>query len=439
MGHEVLAQMSGSLDRRGMLGFWSRRRCVLRHNTLFVLKDSTEELSLPIDATTKVSLLDPTSPRFVIERDGQEPLHFRAPDGNLAAAWVHALRACGFHHPELSLSSFRPLSVIGEGFYGKVTLCRKVDTGELFAIKSIRKRRLVQADRVHTVLTERNVLSQASHPFVISLFYAFQSRSKFYLVLEWASGRELLAQMRRKALEIDDIRLYTAEIALALRQLHSIGVIYRDLKPENILLDAAGHVKLTDFGLSKILNGERLTSTFCGTNEYLAPEIVSERPYGIEVDWWGLGICVYEMFYGRTPFASQSRAQLFKRIVNCDVPFPAGGEAACQKLIEGLLEKDPANRFSFEEVRKHEFFAGIDFADVLERKIKPSFIPANSEVDEGFRREHPDSAASPGPSSMGHLQGFSFDRNGTSADVWPEVHSSFAGPSSPAAFVEVIT
>jgi serine/threonine protein kinase len=320
-----------------------------------------------------------------------------------------------------------------------VTLCRKVDTGELFAIKSIRKRRLVQADRVHTVLTERNILSQASHPFVISLFYAFQSRSKFYLVLEWASGGELLARMRRKSLEIDEIRLYTAEIALALRQLHSLGVIYRDLKPDNVLLDAAGHVKLTDFGLSKILNGERLTLTFCGTNEYLAPEIVGETPYGLEVDWLALGICLYEMVYGRTPFASQSRAQLFKRIINCDVPFPVGGEPACQSLIEGLLEKDPANRFGFEQVRKHEFFAGLDFADVLDRKIKPMFIPANSLVDEGFRREPADGTASPGPASIGHLQGFSFDRNGTNAEVWPDLHSSFAAPNSSALFVEVTT
>jgi serine/threonine protein kinase len=418
MEEECVPQMAGLLDRRTMLNFWSKRKCVLQNSTLLVFKDRTLESSLAIDDSTCVSLLDSTSCRFIVEHPNFEPLHFRAIDNDRAMAWVLALRACGFVHAELSIASFHLLTVLGQGYYGKVTLARKIDTGELFAIKSIRKQRLVDSRKVHTVLTERNILTRASHPFIVSLYFAFQTKSRFYLCLDYVPGGELFRRMNHSsAISMHDVRLYVAEIALAVRHLHSLGILYRDLKPENILLDAEGHIKLTDFGLSKTVPNSELTSTFCGTTEYMAPEIVNKMPYGMAVDWWALGILLYEMLYGRTPFACDCKAKLFRRIAQSDVPFPSDRFPSAQNLILGLLEKEPGKRFGFQQVSKHAFFDGLDFELVEAKRIRPDFAPPTTDSMDEFGgefvgNEQVSSFDCPVLGSAGYVQGFSFEADG---------------------------
>lgn len=344
-------------------------------------------------------------------------LDLKAEEYSETMRWVLGLRYCSYDQPNMSIDSFELLSVIGRGYYGKVMLARKKDNGELFAIKTIQKRRLIDAQKVHTVINEKSVLMHSHHPFIVQLFYAFQTSSKFYLVLEYAPGGELFFHMQQRKIPVEDARIYIAEIACALDYLHSQGIIYRDLKPENVLLDANGHAKLTDFGLAKDLQSEN-TSTFCGTNEYLAPEIICHEKYGFAIDWWALGILFYEMMFGFPPFYHNNRNMMFRRIVEEPVSFPQKSDRKVASLIMGLLVKNPNQRYSFQMIKKHSLFAGIDWDDLLKQKIGPKFIPEVKEptstgnFDEEFTEEIPaDSFAIPIDGPIGNVEDFSFVRS----------------------------
>jgi serine/threonine protein kinase len=272
------------------------------------------------------------------------------------------------------MADFRIVSVIGRGFYGKVMLCESNETGERVAIKAIHKSRVVLANKVHTVVLERDILRRCRHPFIVGLRFAFQTPAKFYLGLEYAPGGELFRRVQRHGrLPLCDVRLYLAEIALALDYLHGLGIIHRDVKPENILLDAGGHVKLTDFGLAKDVSQTLETSTFCGTSEYLAPEIVRHASYSFAVDWWATGILLYELCVGATPFRDVNKARLFRNICEAQITYPPAMEPAIREYCELVLVKDPAARPRFREIRECALFRGMDWDDVLARRIRPSF------------------------------------------------------------------
>ena len=317
------------------------------------------------------------TPRFqVIPEPDADPLLFSASTQEEVTKWVTALNSFKTPTPSLSMDNFRIISVIGRGFYGKVMLVQKLDTGALYAIKSIHKSRLSEAGKASSVLQERTIMMKAQHPFIVNLCFAFQTPSKFYLGLEYAPGGELFYHLQKfGTLPINDVRIYIAEMALALDFLHSHGIIYRDIKPENILLDAQGHVKLTDFGLAKDLNEGQETATFCGTFEYMAPEVVSRSSYGPAIDWWALGILTYELLMGHSPFVSDNRALLFMAIRTQPPKFPPRTDRNTIDFISGLLAKDPEERFTMEQVRGHPFFNGLDFDLVLQKKYQPSFVP----------------------------------------------------------------
>lgn len=348
-----------------------------------------------------------TSPLTILEAENRDQM----------IQWVLALRGCTYHSTGISMDQFTILSVIGRGFYGKVFLVRKEETGELFAIKSVRKAKLIQSEKVLTIITERNILSKIDHPFIVGLKFAFQTPSKFYLGLEYAPGGELFHHMQQKRVfTLEECRIWIAEICLALDYLHSLGIIYRDLKPENILLDSEGHTKLTDFGLSKILYQTNETSTFCGTSEYLAPEIVNHKAYGIEVDWWALGILIYEMMVGRTPFNNTNRAQMFQDIIDKAPSFPPSFPQSAKEFIESLLEKDPQKRPKIDEIKQSPFFEGIDFDAVYNRQLAPLFVPSidnpidPSNFDSAFTREVPaDSYVMPVEGEAEAYPGFSYN------------------------------
>ena len=317
------------------------------------------------------------NPSIIIEDDTlKKPIVFTTKDNENLIKWVIALRSATFYNPDLSMDSFEIISVLGRGFFGKVMLVKSKQTGELLAIKTVHKVRLIQSHKVQTILAERAILGKVKHPFIVDLQFAFQSATKFYLGLEYVPGGELYRLIAQKGrLDVSQVRIYVAEIALALGHLHMLGIVYRDLKPENVLIGADGHIKLADFGLAKNISGCMMTKTFCGTAEYMAPEIVNQQMYGMAVDWWALGILMYMMLFGDTPFRDDNRSVMFQNITTGKPKFPDNADPAAVSLIEGLLVKQPGMRRGLKEMKKHEFFEGLDFDQVLEKKYTPEFIP----------------------------------------------------------------
>jgi serine/threonine protein kinase len=271
------------------------------------------------------------------------------------------------------MDHFRIVQVLGRGFYGKVMLVEKLDTGELFALKTIRKSKLLELNQLATVERERNLLHWLPKcPFIVNLIFAFDTPFKFYLGLEYAPGGELLKFLRSlDMLNFEQVRFYLAEVVLALEHLHKHKVIYRDLKPENILLDRTGHVKLTDFGLSIKVERDTATSTFCGTPVYIAPEVIEGKKYDFKVDWWALGILTFEIFYGESPFYDSNQKAMFDKICNKKLECPKFGHRETNAFVEALLVKNPAERPDVEEIKSHIFFKGLDWQRVAAVEIVP--------------------------------------------------------------------
>ncbi|XP_015440460.1 PREDICTED: RAC-gamma serine/threonine-protein kinase isoform X1 [Dufourea novaeangliae] len=290
---------------------------------------------------------------------------------------------------KVTLENFEFLKVLGKGTFGKVILCREKATGHLYAIKILRKEVIIRKHEVAHALTENRVLRTTNHPFLISLKYSFQTADRLCFVMEYVNGGELFFHLKRtRRFGEDRTRFYGAEIISALGYLHSQGIIYRDLKLENLLLDKDGHIKIADFGLCKedITYG-RTTKTFCGTPEYLAPEVLEDNDYGRAVDWWGVGVVMYEMICGRLPFYNKDHEKLFTLIVMEEVRFPRTVTNHAKDMLGGLLIKDPSKRLGggpndAKEIMDHAFFSSIDWSDLVQKKIAPPFKPqVSSETD----------------------------------------------------------
>jgi len=284
---------------------------------------------------------------------------------------------------KVGMEDFDLLKVVGRGNFGKVMQVRKKDTGRIYAMKVIRKDAIIAADAVQHTLAEKNVLRMIHHPFIVSLKYSFQSGNKLYMILDYINGGELFFHLSNvDRFPEPRARFYTAEIILALGYLHTQNIVYRDLKPENLLLDMDGHIALTDFGLVKEgLGYGMVTHTFCGSPEYLAPEVLQGRGYGKAVDWWALGTFLYEMLEGLPPFYSEDVSEMNRRILRAPLHFdPAHFSPEARSLLEGLLERDPSRRLGAgpddaEEIKRHPFFASINWTDLFERRVEPPTKP----------------------------------------------------------------
>jgi len=260
-----------------------------------------------------------------------------------------------------------------------VRLCKHKLTGEYFAIKILEKQNIIAKKQVAHIKNERAVMSKIDHPFIVKLHKTFQDANNVYMVMEFVIGGELLTNLRRIGRFPNDVaKFFAAEVILAIEYLHSKDIVYRDLKPENILLDSSGHIKLTDFGFAKSLPDVDRTWTQCGTPEYLAPEIILNKGHGRAVDWWTLGILLYEMLVGRTPFRANAIIQLYDKILAGKLEFPPHVDPRAKDLISKLLQIDKMKRLGnlkggAEDVKIHEWFTGVDWKKVAERKIPAPF------------------------------------------------------------------
>ncbi|CAH3111374.1 serine/threonine-protein kinase Sgk1-like [Pocillopora verrucosa] len=305
-------------------------------------------------------------------------------------------------------SDFLFLKVIGKGSFGKVFLAKNKQEDEFYAIKVLNKAAIRKRNEAKHIMAERNVLlMNVKHPFLVGLHYSFQTRDKLYFVLDYVNGGELFFHLQKERYFPEArARFYAAEIASAIGYLHSLQIIYRDLKPENILLDHKGHVVLTDFGLCKEgIEPSGTTSTFCGTPEYLAPEVLRKQEYDKTVDWWCLGAVLYEMMYGLPPFYSRDTAEMYDNILHKPLRLRTNISASARNVLEKLLQKDRSKRLGvgendFEEVKNHPFFQSIDWQLLYDKKIEPPYNPnVTGQLD--LRHFDPEFVREPVPGSVG--------------------------------------
>ncbi|KAK5857733.1 hypothetical protein PBY51_010958 [Eleginops maclovinus] len=305
------------------------------------------------------------------------------------------------HVERVGIENFELLKVLGTGAYGKVFLVRKVsghDAGKLYAMKVLKKATIVQkAKTAEHTRTERQVLEHIRQsPFLVTLHYAFQTDTKLHLILDYVNGGELFTHLvQRVRFNEKEVALYSGEIVSALEHLHELGIVYRDLKLENILLDSSGHIVLTDFGLSKEFDQMERAFSVCGTIEYMAPEIVEggESGHDKAVDWWSLGVLMYELLTGGSPFTvdgdENSHTDIAKRISKKDPPFPKDMGPLAKDLIQRLLIKDPKKRLGSgpngaENVKKHPFYQKINWEDLAAKKVPVPFKPNCDRIFQGY-------------------------------------------------------
>lgn len=288
-----------------------------------------------------------------------------------------------------TITDFQPLKVLGIGSYGKVYLVKDVFTSKLFAKKTIKKAKISMDKKLlKTHKNERDILSNINHPNIVKLFYTFHDDDYINFILEFIPGGEIFYHLNnKKRFNEDDTAFYLAEVSLAIRHLHKLGVVYRDLKPENVMLNAFGHVVLTDFGLSSM---EETCNSILGTPQFTAPEVLKGESYSYPADWWSFGIMMYDMLIGSTPFNGKTKTDIFDKILKKKIQLPPYLSLYAKDLITKLLNRDANKRFKvdsdFKKFQEHRFFRKINWNDLNDYKVP--ILPDISNLEDANNFDH---------------------------------------------------
>ncbi|KAK6515672.1 serine/threonine protein kinase, AGC [Arthrobotrys conoides] len=381
--------------------------------------------SRPTTTESKNGLLTPGLPQGsppIVDSEGKSQGNYSLPvapfkdeqrSNNAAFRRTYSSNSIKVRNVEVGPQSFDKIKLLGKGDVGKVYLVREKKSGRLYAMKVLSKKEMIKRNKIKRALAEQEILATSNHPFIVTLYHSFQSDEHLYLCMEYCSGGEFFRALQTrpgKCIPEEDARFYAGEVTAALEYLHLMGFIYRDLKPENILLHQSGHIMLSDFDLSKqsdpggaptmIISrvgtsshsmptidtksciADFRTNSFVGTEEYIAPEVIKGCGHTSAVDWWTLGILIYEMLYGTTPFKGKNRNATFANILREEVGFPESPgspqiSGTCKSLIKKLLVKDEVKRLGSRagasDVKAHPFFRSTQWA--LLRHMRPPMIP----------------------------------------------------------------
>jgi serine/threonine protein kinase len=350
--------------------------CIIDDNTLyFYTNNDDQQLSFLIHLTSITHVVPVDLLSFRLHLNDRSIRTFQCETVIEQQRWMSTI-AGQTTRINVTINDFELIRLIGEGGFGSVFLARMKANDSLFAIKEIRKSRISSMSHQSHVIAERNVLIMASHQFITKLHYAFQTPSKFYFVLEFVPGGNLSFHINRGIhFSPEQIRLYLAEIVIALKTLHQLGIIYRDLKPDNILIDKNGHLKLSDFGLACLINSDS-SNSLCGTRDYMSPEMLRGDKQTFAIDWWALGILAFLLHFNYLPFDNENTLSLYERIKKSDPRIPRNTDPTIASFIRQLLAKDPTMRLSDNDVMSHPYFHGLPWIDVQMMFIQPQFIPA---------------------------------------------------------------
>ena len=297
-----------------------------------------------------------------------------------------------FQNIQVEYDDFEIIKVIGRGSVGKILLVKYKKDGKYYAMKSMRKDQLISQGIVDNILVERNILMEGQCEFILTLSFFLQTTERLYYICPFLKGGDLYHKLKKDIFFKEDlVKFYVAQVAIAIQHLHDLGIAYRDLKPENILIDEDGYIKLCDFGSSARMLGTEKETNFAGSPEYASPEMITYGGHTFMCDWWSLGILIYELLYGKTPFFNLDKERMydlintgsisypkFIQIENEDKPRNYKVSDDAKSLINKLLEKDPGARLGrkgLNEIKKHPFFSGISFSDLKKKKVKPPFKP----------------------------------------------------------------
>ncbi|KAI9315523.1 kinase-like domain-containing protein [Dichotomocladium elegans] len=301
------------------------------------------------------------------------------------------------NRPKLKLDDFQFFQTLGTGSFGRVHLAQSRHNGRYYAIKVLKKTEVIRLKQVEHTNNEKHILEHVANPFLINLWGTFQDDTNLFMVMDYVPGGELFNVLRKSKRFPDHVaKFYAAEVLLALEYLHNKNIVYRDLKPENLLLDSKGHIRITDFGFAKYVP-ENVTWTLCGTPDYLAPEVIQSRGYGKAVDWWSLGVLIFEMLAGYPPFFDDDHLKLYEKILHGKIRWPTYFDPNATDLLSRLLTADLTRRYGnlkngANDIKNHPWFYGVDFDLVANKQVRPPYIPhIRSDSDTSHFDKYPES------------------------------------------------